>query len=321
MQICSSCGKRVPLGLAECEHCGGKPIDFEVPEPAVAQMIRQPWFQGIGALLILVLGFLLIRQVAARRPESGAVTNSTLVAEASPQSSPAASVLVPAPSLSPDAGVPEQGTVGDPEFTGGMIPPLPFVAPDGTVGIQPAPSSSPGLGDSNDQPDTASMPNDVRQWLQHLASIEQERISLASSQVSGAAGIAGASGNSQDGGAQDFADASTVVRAAWSDLNDRFNSEPVPAECASIRSLYNTTLTGTRALVLDMMTAMRQAVQNPTRAVVVLNRIRSASYDRVDTPAESVDEAIDDLCARYDSDKWFKIDNQLGDRMVSQLGL
>lgn len=208
----------------------------------------------------------------------------------------------------------------EPDFSGGLIPPLPFVGPDpGSLGPSSLPTSGPTVEPLD--PTDAAMPQEVRDWLTFLASIEQERQSMASAQLAAAAGIAGSANNSQDGGTSDYANAGIVMRAAWADLSQRFNAEPAPQQCAGIRGLYNTTLTGTRTLMIDLLGAMRNAQQRPERAMVALTRIRDESLDRVDAPAESVDEAIDDLCANYNVDKWFDIDNRIGERLVSQLGL
>jgi hypothetical protein len=314
MLICSNCGKRIRDGLTECRLCGAPGVEFNEDDRPEG-LLQKPWLQALLVAVVLVLAIGLVRQVSARR--QNAVTTiveepkETPVPKAPASSGPETTLLV-TPSPSPS---------GDP-IPDGSIPMLPSIVTPNDLPL-PSPTVSPDTVDPNGDaaPETNSMPANVRAWLEHLQEIEGERQTLAASQMAAAAGLAGQAANAEDGGASDYSNAALVVRSAWADLQQRFLEEPAPAECASIRSLYTSAITGTRATMLDMISALRTARQSPERALVSLTRIRDESDQRVDAPAEATDEAIDALCARYNADKWFDIDNQLGAHLVSQLGL
>lgn len=319
MLICSNCGKKLAPGLEKCPSCGAAAIQFDVDDDPLSRVLRKPWVQAAAVAFVVLMAFLLFRNVLGRKAPLAAKTTpsiATPVPKTSPSPKPA--VILPGMGASPSPS----SAAGD----GGDIPPmllpeLPFVGPDpGSLGASPSPGSSPSI-EPDDQSQDAAMPADVRNWLDHLASIEQERQALATQELGAVEGLAGNSSSQADGGAANYANAGTLIRAQWADLSQRFNAEAPPPECGSIRTMYNSTLTGTRALMTDLLTALRNAANSPERAMVTLTRIRNAANERVDQPAEMTDEAVEQLCSDFNVDKWFDIDNRVADKLLSSLGM
>ncbi len=300
MLICSKCGKRLGPGRSTCRKCGAPGIPFDIDEGESTGIPSKVWIQALAAIVIFVLVIGLFKVISARKSETASLTTSE-----------ATSSGVPTPSPIPTPEVLVMPTAVAPPASNAVLSPdqIPLF-PEGNPVNSPTPEASP-----SPTADPSTMPEDVRAWLNHLNAIEEERVTLSAAQLTAVTELV------RNGSSDEFTAAAVAMRLSWNDLIDRFQAEPVPAECSSIRSLFSNTLTGTRTMFADLLGVMRTARQNPARALVNMSRVQDDGDQRVDAPADSTDEAIDALCSRYNTDKWFDINTGVGDTVIKQIGL
>lgn len=177
-----------------------------------------------------------------------------------------------------------------------------------------------------------TMPADVRDWLEHLARIEQARQDLAGEQAGRAAALmadlqangggrnmAALAGGDEDaiptsetrrtGEARNFTD---DLRAPWRALEQRFASVPPPAECAGIAQTFAGALEETGAMMAEVSSALAKSEDSPQAALQVLYAMQGRSASRIDRPLKNVDGGVQDLCAKYSVRKWFDVGESSG---------
>lgn len=188
--------------------------------------------------------------------------------------------------------------------------------------------------------ETGAMPDDVRNWLEHLRKIESARIALATGEVQDAAqvllGLQSSDLNralDEDADSQEderraaldragkVAGDMATMRQAWRTLQTAFDSVPAPAECASIQSSYDRVVGETGAMMMEVVGAMRSASDDPQAAVKALTAMQGQSKARIDVPARMSDQGVDQLCRKYGAVKWFDIQNDIGSGVMGRLGL
>lgn len=168
------------------------------------------------------------------------------------------------------------------------------------------------------------MPDDIRNWLEHLRITEERRMRLAEEQINqalpfAAAGMAGLSGiealfgdlddppvtvpeqlsnKSREGVVQG-------IRKSWGELTVFFNSVPPPVECVSIRNNYDQVVRETGNLTGEIL----EAITSPDTAAALskVQDIRRRNKTLIDEPAIEADALVAELCRRYNTRKWFEI--------------
>lgn len=300
MLICSKCGKRLGPGRTTCRKCGAPGIPFDIDEGEGVGIPPKVWVQALAAIVIFVLVIGLYKVISARKSETASLTTTEATSSIAPSASP---IPTPEVLVMPSAVVP-------PSSSSTLSPTQVPLFPEGYPVASPSPETTPSPTE-----DPSAMPDDVRAWLNHLHDVEEERVTLAAAQLTAVTELV------RNGSSDEFTAAAVAMRLSWNDLINRFQAEPVPSECSAIRSLFSNTLTGTRTMFADLLGVMRTARQNPGRALVNISRVQDDSDQRVDSPADSTDEAIDALCGRYNTDKWFDINTGVGDTVMKQIGL
>lgn len=180
------------------------------------------------------------------------------------------------------------------------------------------------------------MPDDIRRWLEHLERIERTRGELCISQISSAMvdkmGLG--SGASLDMAKKilanpdedptppdkEMAESNKKHDIGWADLEADFHSLPPPAECVPIRDKYQQTLDETRAMIDEITGHLENAAENPQAAIEALQRMIGTSSGRIDKNGIETDRLIGDICARYDTPKWFSINGDFGGGTLGKIG-
>lgn len=224
----------------------------------------------------------------------------------------------------------QQGETDDPELLKAQgTPPAPDL-----LRIQGSPSGPDLIKDQG--PEKKTMPRDVYEWLKHLERIEKERVEITQDQLSDAlvamtkAKMGGAMEILQDmlkedpdspatpSPSADFSTAVQRLRDSWKDLTDHFNSVSPPDECRPIRDDYDQALRETGAMMMDVMDALANADSSPEAAIKSLRRMQGTSKGRIDAVAKSANRRVQEICDKYDTDKWFDIMGDVGSGLTGQ---
>lgn len=187
------------------------------------------------------------------------------------------------------------------------------------------------------------MPDDVRAWLEHLERIERMRVSTSQSQMASAATMLTAL---QLGGTleqmQGLLDAAndpfntptptrapavaeaeatlSQFRTAWNDIIFQFEQFPPPAECVPIRNAYDRVLRETGTMILDIVTAIKRSEEDRQGALQALMGMQGQSARRIGEPARQADDLVAEICARYETRKWFNILPDIGGGLMQRIG-
>lgn len=200
-------------------------------------------------------------------------------------------------------------------------PTLPVVAPKpNPVLNEPAPVST-------------KMPDDIRDWLEHLRQTEQKRVDLAKDQIrhltiassefqassyaNTLKSLIGEEAQNQEMPAEDAnkkraADIVSSVRPDWKKLAEEFESRTPPAECQEIAAKYSQALRETGATTGDIIDTMYNLGSDPQQTIAKLEEIMKTHKERIDKPALEVDEGVAEICRKYDTRKWFDIQGNIG---------
>ncbi|MCX7801052.1 MAG: hypothetical protein N2109_12025 [Fimbriimonadales bacterium] len=176
-------------------------------------------------------------------------------------------------------------------------------------------------------PEQPQMPPEVRDWLEFLRIIEEERQRLARDQVSKAlvtlaslsAGaqleqlqsllgeIAGEGSRSMASPAQRARMDTEAMRQAWVDLHAKFLTRRPPSECLPVADRYDQVLRETGGMMHDILQAVAYAEQDPASALSALQGMKGKSRQMIDAPARDADQGVAEICRRYGVPKWFSI--------------
>ncbi len=180
------------------------------------------------------------------------------------------------------------------------------------------------------------MPDDVRDWLEHLRKVEEMKRQLTADQMHDEVGLLGQVNNT-DGlmtGAEvrkmaDPDNNSTEVPAVtalkdfgekykqkWYDLSTFLRSKPAPAECQPIASSYDQGLTQMGATIsdfgkiLDDVSAKADDDPSGARAAgtAAVDNIGDSHKKYIDKGFSEADQGVADICAKYHVKKAFDID-------------
>jgi hypothetical protein len=196
----------------------------------------------------------------------------------------------------------------------------------------------PILRSESKAPVDTPMPDDVREWLDHLRRTEEKRISLATSQISEAMVLmmelkgAGASMEQlqglldEAGGIENSADTKSTVDTAlakaramqeeWPVLIQFFVSKPPPAECVPVRDRYDQVLRETAGMINDIIKIVVDSDKDPAAAIAKLEAMKGKSKNMIDKPALAADDGVAAICRKYNTKKWFDIQGDTGSGLL-----
>lgn len=295
--ICPKCAAVSPEGSRYCASCG-YPLDAAAPAPAVAPVVgptgqpvagpetaaptapksKLPWILGGAGLLVVILAFAfgIMPFLASRGKDGGSALKAT-----SSNGSPMLQRT--------DAG-------GKP------------ILPRGDAVVE--------------------MPPEIRAWLEHLERIERQQRVLVGRQAGEIAGLvhvmAATGGLTGIGDVDALTDPDTDFKAPgqtaaanfgaqveqqWRALSADFNSLPPPPECIPLRNNYDTALTQTASISVGIARWVQDASQNPTQALGELEVLRAqgSGKEQIDQFRAETDKGVAELCAKYQTQKWFDI--------------
>lgn len=205
-----------------------------------------------------------------------------------------------------------------------------------------APKTTPSLPAIADKPKPTlqvpkdpevAMPDDIRAWLEHLERIEKRRVSLAKEQIrmlmidssefqatAYADTLKALLGEDPTTGeippeydsrkkAEKIVDS---VRPDWKDLAVEFEAMPPPAECQAMAAKYSQVLRETGATTGDIIDTMYSSGGDPSTTIDKLQEIMKSHQQQIDKPAIEVDHAVQDICDKYNTRKWFDIHGDVG---------
>ncbi len=175
------------------------------------------------------------------------------------------------------------------------------------------------------------MPDDIRDWLEHLRRTEEKRMSLARSQITNLMvsmeEIKGAElgnqlsdilgGDPMEGereapSVSKARDIAANVRTEWKSLNTEFESKVPPEACRTIAADFGQTLRETGATVGDIIDIINNLGTDPHSAVNRLREIMDANKKMIDEPAIRADKGVQAICDHYGETKWFSIKGDVG---------
>lgn len=175
------------------------------------------------------------------------------------------------------------------------------------------------------------MPDDIRDWLEHLRRTEEKRMSLARSQITNLMvsmeEIKGAElgnqlsdilgGDPMEGereapSVSKARDIAANVRSEWKSLNTEFESKVPPEACHTIAADFGQALSETGATVGDIIDIINNLGTDPHGAVNRLREIMDANKKMIDEPAIRADKGVQAICDQYGETKWFSIKGDVG---------
>lgn len=136
-------------------------------------------------------------------------------------------------------------------------------------------------------------PKPVADWVGILRSYEEERTTLALSQLKTASGD----------NVPDKAALADQFQDQWIQLVERFEKEDTPNECQDLAAAYGRTLRETAKAVIDKV--------RTTSAVSTVSVGQQALESVLVPPAQDADQLLKELCSKFGSSKDFGIEAQL----------
>lgn len=168
------------------------------------------------------------------------------------------------------------------------------------------------------------MPADVRAWLEHLERIEKEKVQIHEDQAIEMMGMMGSIQQRVLGEIGDLADPDSDsvpqtkadeilpiedLKKPWVELRKKFNEgPPVPAECRALRDRYDNALMqvpGAMADIVDIAGNLFDPEKGPR--IRELRDLQRKHKQYIDEPMRQADGDLAQICAKYDTRKWFSI--------------
>ena len=184
-----------------------------------------------------------------------------------------------------------------------------------------------------------TMPDDVAAWLRHLEACEGEKNRISADQTAQVmvlmqkmqvlgAGMAmlndageldpGSDENKEPGA---YArDKVLDFRPPWTRLVEYFNSYPPPPECRPLASDFNRALSEVPGVMGDLGNLLDTAAKDPTAALKAANGMKNTSAGEIDRYFGTADAKLGEICAKYDTQKWFAIKTDVGGSPLSMFG-
>ena len=192
----------------------------------------------------------------------------------------------------------------------GQNPQMPLLRAEGS---QPPPALSQGA-------QRIEMPAEIRRWLEHLEKSNEMRVEVTTKQLAEALpGLAGRPPSFEDGDEENPATKSAQEADQQagdaSALISFFNSVPPPTECIPIANKFSYALNQTVAYIQDIAEATRKAIQSPenqTQALTDLIKMYQRNKKDIDIPCREADSLVEALCDKYQTRKWFSLNDNIG---------
>jgi hypothetical protein len=186
-----------------------------------------------------------------------------------------------------------------------------------------------------------AMPDDIRDWLEHLRKCEERRKDLTQknmttalitlTEIRGAGDIEMVKSLLEEAGGSDpdpnrkttvqrTVDESDQMRQDWIKLRDFFNSKAPPAECVPIRDNYDQVLRETGGMIGDINDIVNGMGDNAKDAITKLQALTGKSKKNIDIPAAQTDDGVKQICRKYNTNKWFDIKPDFGGSSLEKIG-
>jgi hypothetical protein len=183
-------------------------------------------------------------------------------------------------------------------------------------------------------PATKGMPDDVKQWLDHLQETEKRKVALTNQQLSEFTAMATEMQTGVGSAAQvqqledpdapsktttpqndSFQDLVSNAKPAWYHLNDFFLSVPAPPECQAIQQSYSRGLSqmgdqmGDLAGIVNGVNPMSTSVRDDAaKSEDEAKEIGTDHPKSIDDSFQSALDGVDKECGKYGVKRWFDID-------------
>jgi hypothetical protein len=181
-----------------------------------------------------------------------------------------------------------------------------------------------------------SMPDDVRDWLEHLRKVEEKKRQLTADQMHEMTilmgQMQGSEGLMTGQGVRDMADPDSNItqapavntfkdfidksKAQWYALSEFLRSKPAPAECKPIESSYDQglnqmgmTMSDFTGIIDDVTNKADSDPEGAKRSGTdSVNNIGATHTKNIDQSFGEADKGVADICAKYHTSKMFDID-------------
>lgn len=184
----------------------------------------------------------------------------------------------------------------------------------------------------------ATMPQDIYDWLDHLRQTEDKKNELSREQTSKVMiemtklnGLGGAYGSLDNNDNLDpdklqdpkerLGEKLGDLRDPWRDLIKYFESVPPPAECVDLARTYDQALDEVSGEMGDLGDALgNSGGSDPQDMITKLQKLEGQSTGTIDKYFSVSDDMVANLCNKYNTTKWFKIQADPGSSMTSGMG-
>jgi hypothetical protein len=169
------------------------------------------------------------------------------------------------------------------------------------------------------------MPQDIKDWLEHLHQTEIARVNLTNGQIAqarvtqaqdnitgGLAGVESALNGVDDPNSQlkspvdGLAQMIKQMHDGSADLQAKFDAYPAPSECVPIQAAYDQALGETTAMLGDLGDHLAAG------DVAKLQSMQGESAAGIDSAGAATDRLVGEICEKYDTKKWFTINKDIG---------
>lgn len=321
---CPRCGQPVVQGDVRCRRCG---VPFWSPPRKSGLKTAAMISAGVvlfAAALAMGPGHLMGR---AATPKPGNVTASN--------GSPSESMLAQAASASPVVTLASWGKPTESVTAQKQEAPPSTLATTSEPAVVMASNNAPTSTMSDAQ---ATMPDNVRKWLEHLERTESSRNSLASSQLGeamstltslqatgGGANMKGLIEGEEDAIPDQRAartgqcrDQNARLKGSWDSLQRQFLAVSAPSECVPIQRAYATALRETASMIVEVSNALAKSTDDPQAALSTLYAMQGKSDNRIGKPCRTTDGLVNDVCQKYSTSKWFSIKDDFGSGLLGK---
>jgi hypothetical protein len=169
------------------------------------------------------------------------------------------------------------------------------------------------------------MPDDIRDWLEHLHQTEIKRVDVTNAQMSqamverakdnatgGYAGLESALNGIDDPNSQlkspvdDLARMVKAMHDSIADIQKKFDDYPTPSECVPIQAAYDQALNEEVSELGDLGDHLA------ANDVAKLQSMQGESNAGIDAAGAKTDRLVGEICEKYQTKKWFSINKDIG---------
>lgn len=292
MKRCPKCQNLLPVDARFCMQCGQAFDGGSAPSMPTARPLppaRKPWWIAVvvGVLLLAGIGF-------------GA--SSLLKASGRPGPS----------DLLKSQGAPQ----------GDLL----------RAAAKPAPDM---MRAEANPPAVVTMPPEIRDYLEHVHQTELRRKDAATKhlaeaqtmmmQMSVTGGLEALKSLLSDSDADlkpptdDLKKSMDNMKIDWVGVSRFLDSKTAPAECNGLRQSFATCIQETGAQLMDVLSVIAGASENPTSAIQSLEKMKGSSK-LIDDHARRANDDVKRICEHYHTQPWFEISADFGSRSMLSAG-